>query len=107
MTPFEKEIISASRQFAQDNNIPFDGSSENMILNAIREYDKRSKMEESLITHYEDYIKLLGEEISELCAVARADGWQSSRVQAGETLREKIAAIRDNVTTKYIKHVTK
>lgn len=45
---------------------------------------------EELISLYEQYIELVGEELSELAVMASVRGWKSSRVKQGEDLREKI-----------------
>lgn len=107
-TPIEKEIIASTKLFAESNNIHFDEATEGMILNALREMDSKSKFEQQLIVHYEDYIKLLGDEINELVSIASVHGfWHSSRVAQGLILREKIASIRDNVLIKYLQQPTK
>ena len=45
---------------------------------------------DELIIAYEDYIKLLGEELSDLSIFARIHGWRSSRVEAGKAGRKRI-----------------
>lgn len=44
-------------------------------------------MTKQLEKAYEDYIKLLGEELSELVSIATVRGWKSTRTQEGERLR--------------------
>jgi hypothetical protein len=47
-----------------------------------------------LIILYEEYIKLLGEELSELVGLARVHGWKSTRFEQGELLRSKIGRVK-------------
>jgi hypothetical protein len=49
---------------------------------------------DELIQAYEEYIKLLGDEISELVSFAEAHGWRSSRHQDGVKCREKIDLLK-------------
>lgn len=49
---------------------------------------------------YEEYIALLEEEINEIEGVAIAHGWKSTRVEAGEKARAKIAALKQFLTKK-------
>jgi NTP pyrophosphatase (non-canonical NTP hydrolase) len=44
-------------------------------------------MNKQLEKAYEDYIKLLGEELSEVVGIATVRGWKSTRIQDGERLR--------------------
>lgn len=43
-----------------------------------------------LIKYYEDYIKLLSDEIDDLVSIAAVHRWSSDRVDEGERLRNKI-----------------
>lgn len=43
-----------------------------------------------LIKLYEDYIKLLGEELNETARMASIHGWESERFEQGEEMRKKI-----------------
>jgi hypothetical protein len=52
---------------------------------------------EELIKAYEDYIKLLDEELNELVGVAYVHGWRSSRAEQGKKLREEIIKAKQNV----------
>jgi hypothetical protein len=49
-----------------------------------------------LIKAYEDYIKLLGEEIDSLVGMASVHGWQSTpeKIELGIKLREKIGELK-------------
>lgn len=47
-----------------------------------------------LIQAYEDYIKMLGDEIGELACWATTHGWQSSRIEEGKRMRERIKNIK-------------
>ncbi len=42
----------------------------------------------------DEYMKLLGEELSETSTIAHIHGWRSKRVEQGELLRKKIAELR-------------
>jgi len=45
---------------------------------------------EELIKHLEDYIKLLGDELSDTVSLAASHGWTSHRYVEGRNLRNKI-----------------
>jgi hypothetical protein len=51
-------------------------------------------MEELIIQAYEEYLKILGDEIDELAPLAIAHGWKSSRFEEGEKARKKIKQIK-------------
>jgi len=51
----------------------------------------------NLFTAYDEYIKLLGEELNDLMGLAFSHGWQSSRVEEGEAAREKIEELKKEV----------
>jgi len=50
--------------------------------------------EEKLIRALEDYIKLMGEEISALVGLAHVHGWKSTRAEKGKKMREKIMKLK-------------
>lgn len=52
-------------------------------------------MDELLIQAYEEFIKILGDEIDELAPMAFNHGWRSSRVEEGKKAREKIRLIKE------------
>lgn len=56
----------------------------------------------SLIEAYDNYLKLLGEELDELAMMAIMHGWGSKRVEQGKILREKIEKIKTELTKKEI-----
>jgi hypothetical protein len=60
----------------------------------INERDAKIKAMSALQNAYEEYIKLLGEELNDLVGLASAHGWRSSRFEAGKELREKIAKLK-------------
>ena len=45
---------------------------------------------ESLIIHQTDYIKLLTDELDEVCVLASTHGWKSTRYEEGKRLRKLI-----------------
>lgn len=47
-----------------------------------------------IIEKYEEYIELLGEEIKELAGFAFTHGWESSRVEKGQNLRQEINELK-------------
>lgn len=47
-----------------------------------------------LIKAYEDYIKLLVDEIDELCVIATSHGWVTTRYEKGIELRNKIINLK-------------
>ena len=47
-----------------------------------------------LIKTYEDYIRLLGDEINDLIGIAYIHGWESKNVDKGRELRDKIAKLK-------------
>ena len=55
---------------------------------------KRVSKLERLIFAYEDYIKLLVDEMKETFGIAIAHGYTSSRVEAGKVCREHIARVK-------------
>ena len=55
------------------------------------------QISKELIDTYDEYIKLLGEELNELIPFATQHGWKSTRYEAGKMLRDKISSIRKNI----------
>lgn len=51
-----------------------------------------------LIEAYDEYIQLLGDELSEASGLAAVHGWKSSRAQAGTRCRATIAALKAEVS---------
>jgi hypothetical protein len=49
---------------------------------------------DELVDALEDYIKLLGEELSELAGFAMVHGWKSKRVEQGAVMRENIMKLK-------------
>lgn len=47
-----------------------------------------------LIEAYEEYIKLLGDELSDVVSLAYIHGWRSTRYESGKTCREKIDILK-------------
>ena len=60
---------------------------------------------DELIKTYDEYIKLLGDEIDGLAGLAYVHGWRSSRYEQGKALRDKIESLKKDVlnTTEVIK----
>lgn len=54
-------------------------------------------MIKELIDAYEDFIRVLGEEIHDMHGLAHVHGWQSQRVEAGKQCRERIAKAKVDV----------
>lgn len=50
-----------------------------------------------LIEAYDEYIKLLGDELNEVVPLAARRGWKSSRVDEGIKLRAKIKEFKDQL----------
>jgi len=50
---------------------------------------------DELIETYDNYIKLLGDELTELAGMARVHGWKSNRVEEGYKFREKIKTLKN------------
>jgi hypothetical protein len=50
-----------------------------------------------LIKAYEDYIKMLGEEIDDLVGLAYVHGWRSERIEAGKQCRERIVELKEKL----------
>ncbi len=48
----------------------------------------------TLIEAYEEYVKLLTDEITELAGAAYVHGWRSSRFEKGAELRAKIEELK-------------
>jgi len=61
---------------------------------------------EKLVLAYENYIKILEEELYEVVLGIAHTGWKSSRVEAGEQARKQITELKkqyyDNRTTEEI-----
>jgi len=56
--------------------------------------NNKNNTTQDLIDAYEEYIKLLGEELEELAIFAYIHGWESTRVKQGEELRNKIKELK-------------
>jgi len=50
-----------------------------------------------LIKEYEQYIKLLGEELDEVTTMVSVHGWKSKRVEAGLTCRDRISNLKAKI----------
>ena len=55
---------------------------------------KMSDLRKELITAYDNYIKLLGDELGELVPAASLHGWKSHRYDEGVELRARIEKIK-------------
>ena len=51
-------------------------------------------MTKDIVDAYEEYLKVLNAELSELYSLAHVHGWRSSRVEDGKACREKIAKLK-------------
>ncbi len=57
-----------------------------------------SKLEQArkeIVDAYDEYVQLLGDELNEVVGLAAAHGWVSSRAEAGEKLRARIAKLKE------------
>lgn len=82
MNPLEKEIIEASKCFAAESGVHFDELTESMILNAIREYDSRTKQRGSENIDFSKDLKL----IERFADNGEHSHWEFIDVKTGETL---------------------
>ena len=57
--------------------------------------DKLAEAKKELIEAYNEYIKLLVDELNSMGGLAIVHGFQSSRVEAGERCRAKIQSIKE------------
>lgn len=55
------------------------------------------RKQDDLVKAYEEYIKLLGEEIDELCNIAFTTGWESTRYSQGEKCRKRINFLQKEI----------
>jgi len=60
------------------------------IVKVIEPLLSKIKELESLIIHQTDYIKLLTDELDEVCVLASTHGWKSTRYEEGKRLRKLI-----------------
>lgn len=58
---------------------------------------ERAKNLAKLVQKLDEYVSMLGEELSETITCAYSHGWESSRVAIGEQMRKEIAEIRRRV----------
>lgn len=65
------------------------------MIESCRQHYAKKRVEEVTAT-YDEYIKLLIDEINELIGMAHVHGWRSSRVEKGKELREKIAQLKES-----------
>jgi hypothetical protein len=63
----------------------------NMLEGDIKSQRERIK---ELISAYDEYIKLLGDELDAVTGLALAHGWKSTRYDAGVKCREKIQSLK-------------
>lgn len=54
---------------------------------------------DALITTYDKYIALIGEELNAVVPIAASHGWKSHRYEAGKALREEIEALKKELIT--------
>ncbi len=52
---------------------------------------------DELIKEYEQYIKLLGEELDEVTTMVSVHGWKSKRVEAGLICRDRISNLKAKI----------
>jgi len=50
-----------------------------------------------LVEAYDDYLKLLGDEINDMTSIMMVHGWKSHRYEEGVLLREKIQTIKHSL----------
>lgn len=80
-----KKILDALPQYAKD-----EGYGTASIKD--REYQEKIK---GIFRVYDEYIKLLAEELEELAPLAYVHGWHSPRVEPGNKLRAEIQSLKD------------
>ena len=99
MTPqIEQEIREILEKLWIDcNNIPDDGTiydpigvlqdraTEKLLSLISQHYVAKSELQ-----LYEEYIKLLKDELDEVCPIAYTHGWRSNRYEQGKKLRDAI-----------------
>lgn len=51
----------------------------------------------ALLESYQNYIKLMGEELDDLMVMASIHGWESSRVKEGKTMRHILGVLEEDV----------
>lgn len=61
------------------------------VLKAIRERDEARE----LVKVYQEYTKLIVDEISDTAAVAYVHGWRTNRYEEGKVLRDKIKRLEE------------
>lgn len=54
------------------------------------ERDKLKAERDEIILKYQEYVKLLVDELNEIAPLATVHGWKSSRYEQGKRLREEI-----------------
>jgi len=84
-----RELVAreiAKAVWADGEPTPVCYSAGDAILRLIAE-DRRA-----LVEAYQEYVKLLGEELKDLVGLAAAHGWRSIRVEDGKAARAKIDA---------------
>jgi hypothetical protein len=60
----------------------------------LHEQEAIQSAQKELVEAYEEYIKLIGDEIQDLAGLAIAHGYNSTRGEAGKKCREKIANLK-------------
>ena len=71
----------------------------NLKLQLAQDEAEMKEAVENLTQVYDEYIKLLGDELNDLTTLAYVHSWQSPRVKQGEKCRNKI----DDLKAQYLK----
>jgi len=71
-----------------------------MKLEFVEKEKERIKLYKQLVQKLEEYIKLLGEEVSEVAVLAHIHGWSSSRVEEGIKRRKEIEELKEKINSK-------
>jgi hypothetical protein len=93
----EKEAYS-SAHLAHNGDTPF----QLLVTECSRAAEYIARLEaidqSRLVELLEEYIKLLGDELSDAMPFLHVHGWQSKRVEAGQIMRDKIQAEKDRLS---------
>ena len=98
MKNFENKKPMTKKDFINKHcQMLFDGEAKEFTEDLTSLIQSECATRDMLIKEYEQYIKLLGEELDEVTTMVSVHGWKSKRVEAGLTCRDRISNLKAKI----------
>lgn len=92
-----REELQKTRKFLRDANLgaEINARINNSLAGELIELRRERDEARELVKAYQEYTKLLGDEINDMTAVAYVHGWRTNRYEEGKVLRDKIKRLEE------------